>query len=95
MASVVNVVAFSQRGIHKRIDENRELLDLLQRAVPDLLRRAWWIEGWLASQDEFLTDLAIATELGLPHRDPTIHPREAYPRPWPGRLTDSEKKEPV
>ncbi|WP_461280328.1 hypothetical protein [Acidithiobacillus sp.] len=42
------------RGIHKRIDENRELMELLQTTAPALLRECPWVEGWIHSQDHFL-----------------------------------------
>ncbi|MFW5259767.1 hypothetical protein ACOANM_32150 [Pseudomonas aeruginosa] len=77
--------AAGYRGVHKRIDENRELLELLQRESPGLLQRCPWIEGWLESQDGFLSDLADA--VGTPNR--LDRPDFRFPRPWPG----SERRE--
>ncbi|WOP85256.1 hypothetical protein [Citrobacter koseri] len=72
-----------QRGVYKRIDENRELLELLQRESPDLLQQCPWIEGWLDSQDRFLSQLAaiVGTDNRLGRLDGN------FPRPWPGAKT--------
>lgn len=77
LKALEEVLTHSHRGIHKRIDENRELLELLQSHAPELLEKHWWIEGWLQSQDGFLTDLLAA----LPVANPVISPN--FPRPWP------------
>lgn len=71
----------SERGIHKRIDENRELLELLQRESPDLLNRCPYVEGWISSQDRFLFELAAATG----NDNPIGRATGRFPRPWPGR----------
>jgi hypothetical protein len=71
-------------GIYKRIDENRELLELLQRNAPDLLTKQPWIVNWLESQDEFLSDLEAAVPLAdvsFPKR--SSHSGHVFPRPWP------------
>ncbi len=44
-------------GIAKRIDENRELLEVLQARCPHLLREKPWIVGWLRANDEFFAEL--------------------------------------
>ena len=44
-------------GIYKRIDENRELLELLQAEAPEFLARHFWVSGWIGSTDGFLNDL--------------------------------------
>jgi hypothetical protein len=71
----------SARGVFKRIDENRELLELLQQEAPDLLERCGWIEGWIAGQDIFLCDLVQALGIENPFKDMDF----MYPRPWPGK----------
>lgn len=77
LKAVEDVLTRSHRGIHKRIDENRELLDLLQSRAPEFLEKHFWVEGWLRSQDEFLADLLAA----LPIANPI--PSANFPRPWP------------
>lgn len=67
-------------GVHKRIDENRELLELLQQESPELLKQCPWIEGWLDGQDRFLSELADAVGV-----DDEWANRPDWPRPWPGR----------
>lgn len=77
---VKKILAQHQGGIYKRIDENRELLELLQREAPELLAKQPWVVGWLESQDGFLCDLESAVPLSdvqLPKRGSN------FPRPWP------------
>ena len=57
------ILGWSAGGVHKRIDENRELLELLQREAPDLLKRHYWIESWINSNDEFFNELAVAVPI--------------------------------
>lgn len=77
-AQIEHICRSTSRGIHKRIDENRELMELLQKEAPDLLKRCSWIEGWLESQDRFLCELASASKV----ESPIAH---NYPRRWPER----------
>ena len=54
------------RGAHKRVDENRELLELLQSKVPHLLDECPWIVGWLRANDEVFVAMGMrVTELRL------------------------------
>lgn len=72
-------------GIYKRIDENRELLELLQREAPEMLARQPWIVGWLEAQDGFLCDLAAAvplTDVQFP-KQTRQQSGNSFPRPWP------------
>lgn len=71
-------------GVYKRIDENRELLELLQEKAPDFLQQHFWVEGWLQSQDGFLNDLArsIPADARLPRFNVV---EGKFPRPWPGK----------
>ena len=56
-------------GAHKRVDENRELLELLQSKAPFLLDQYPWIVGWLRANDEVFVEMgAMATALGLEPR---------------------------
>lgn len=66
------------KGLYKRIDENRELLECLQREAPELMVRCPWIAGWIAGQDSFLVDMLNA--LGWL---PTCPSGARFPRPWP------------
>ena len=71
-------------GIYKRIDENRELLELLQREAPELLAKQPWVVSWLESQDGFLRDLESAvplTDVQFPKQANTSG--RSFPRPWP------------
>lgn len=72
-----------QKGVYKRIDEGRELLSFLQDQAPDLLKRCFWIEGWLATNDRFLTALEQLVE---PSRRASVRHTvggESWPRDWP------------
>lgn len=64
-------------GLIKRIDENRELLELLKEKSPDLLKECPWAIGWIASNDRFFNELnAIANAR-------TNVTSTDYPRSWP------------
>jgi hypothetical protein len=78
---IEKVVNTSCCGVIKRVDENRELLELLKNEAPDFLDKHFWVEGWLQGQDGFLTDLMTAVEIKVP----PAHTSREYPRPWPGR----------
>ena len=82
--SVNEVLLVRHGGIYKRIDENRELFELLQERAPEFLEKHFWVEGWLKSQDGFLNDLATAIppDATLP-RFNVVEGR--FPRPWPGK----------
>lgn len=74
------VIHTSYRGVVKRVDENREMLELLQQEAPEFLHKHPWVEGWLQGQDGFLTELISAAEIKVPE----MHGVRKYPRPWPG-----------
>jgi hypothetical protein len=61
----------------RQIDRLRGVLECLQREAPDLLSKAWWLEGELAATDDFLCALARTQS------DTAGHP-SSPPRPWPG-----------
>ena len=44
-------------GLLKRVDEHRELVELLARECPEFLEKNWWVKHWLTSQDMFLCSL--------------------------------------
>lgn len=69
-----------ERGIWKRVDENRELLEFLQEHAPALLERFPFIEIWIGNQDIFLMNLLRLLE--LPENGPGLGP--GFPRKWPG-----------
>ena len=80
LATIQEVVRRNGRGIHKRIDENRELMELLQTTAPALLHECPWVEGWIHSQDDFLVEIEKVAGIHL-HQPPQLYP---FPRPWPG-----------
>jgi hypothetical protein len=79
------ILGFTGGGVHKRIDENRELLDLLQREAPEFLRSHRWVEGWLACHDEFFVALEskVPITAGRYLTQARMNPGK-FPRPWPG-----------
>lgn len=84
LETVKQILARRGGGIYKRIDENRELLELLQKEAPDLLEKQPWIVGWLESQDDFLCEL----ESAVPLSDVQFRKQGgvrccSFPRPWP------------
>jgi hypothetical protein len=82
LAEIQAVASRVGRGVHKRIDENREMLELLQKCAPDVLEKFPWVEGWLRGHDDFFTELAKVVEVeNKVGRNSSL----PYPRPWPGR----------
>jgi hypothetical protein len=64
-------------GLRKRIDENRELLELLLQDAPDLIEKRPWLIGWIEDNDHFFVQLDAL--LGKPDQ----HGRLVPPRAWP------------
>lgn len=56
-----NTMNSSEGGILKRIDENRELLELLYKDAHDFIDNHPWVIEWFKSQDRFLFQLAEKT----------------------------------
>lgn len=70
------------RRLIKRIDETRELVELLQVQAPDLLRTHPWVLLWLEDNDSFLVELAEA--IGEPLlTSESRHRSGIWLRPWP------------
>ena len=67
-------------GLVKRIDENRELLELLQKEAPEFVSSHPWLIGWIEANDQFFTQLDGILGTAKPPHMPN------YPRPWPGRV---------
>ncbi len=67
-------------GIWAQIDENRAVLELLQRNAPQLLEDHPELIAMLAHRDAWLTDLAEAAAMSNPW---WLLPPRGWPRPWP------------
>lgn len=67
----------STGGLIHRIDENRELLELLQEKAPAFLKANPWVEGWIKANDEFFIQLDEIVN------SPRIPGCYLHPRPWP------------
>jgi len=63
IANTRRILGWTAGGVHKRIDENIELLELLRDRAPDFLETHPWVVGWFESHDEFLRQLANAVPL--------------------------------
>ncbi len=70
---LVSIIETKEAGIFKRLDENRELLELLMQETPEFLATHPWVVSWLESQDDFLLELAILSDV----------PQHKKIRPWP------------
>lgn len=80
--AIILVLERVSGGVHKRVDENRELLELLRQKSPQLLKDCPWVEGWLRCNDEFFGALeSLAKPLGADN--PQFQQRPGFPRPWP------------
>ena len=84
LSTLIKVISRTSRGVHKRIDENRELLEEIYKYYPQVKNEAPWIVGWIEAQDRFLVELAYASKVQNPFPN-----SNRFPRPWP--LSDSFK----
>ncbi len=86
LSRVKHILGFTGGGVQKRIDENRELLELLQREAPDFLASHACVEGWLASNDEFFVSLASSVPISEGRFLGQAQRRLGeFPRPWRGQ----------
>lgn len=90
---IKQILGFAGGGVHKRIDENRELLELLQRDGHSFLKAHPWVEGWLESNDEFFVSLESKVPIteGRYLTAARLNPGR-FPRPWPGMRPSNSKK---
>ena len=80
-AAMAKLLQHTGGGAHKRVDENRELLELLQSKAPELLQANPWVIGWLQANDEVFVELAaMSADMGLRERFAVA---QGFPRPWP------------
>lgn len=86
LSEVQQILGRNNGGIFKRIDENREILEVLRRDTPNF-REKMWLESKLKSQDEFLCELAAQVPLNDVQFPPTPndHPGRRFPRQWSDR----------
>ncbi len=86
LAGIIRICEQTSRGVWKRIDENRELLEFLYQHAPDLFERFGFIRSWIQSNDDFFTELAEAVGVDnifdWEKYGRGVCPRQ-YPRPWP------------
>lgn len=81
---LITIINGSNRGIYKRIDENRELLELLYRDATWFMINHKWVAGWIKAQDEYLNEIAEATKqlnktelpVGFPRAFPQVNREE-------------------
>ena len=78
------VLGWTGGGVYKRIDENRELLELLLREVPEYMDKNPWVVGWLKCHDEFFVELEKLAELKEGRfLGQAKNPNGKFPRPFP------------
>ena len=84
IAKVKQILGFAGGGVQKRIDENRELYDLLSNKAPDFMASHPWVASWLQSHDEFFCALAehVPVDSERFTATPVDHPGRPFPRPW-------------
>jgi len=85
-----HILEHRSKGIYKRIDTNRELLELIYKEAPDFINKCHWIEGWLKDQDDFLNELAETAQTPKSHYV-SFYDESTFPRPYPSEpgVTDS------
>lgn len=88
ITEVKQTLGWNEGGIYKRIDENRELLELLRRDAPVFMANNHdWVESKLQSHDEFFCALLEQVPLETARfMDQAKHESPSgrrFPRPWP------------
>lgn len=63
--SICETIKCTEGGINKRIDENRELIQLIKNQCPQLLSRHPWVNGWIDSQEQYLLAIAETAHIGI------------------------------
>lgn len=72
------------RGLLKRIDENRELLELLREKAPEFLEAHPWVVGWFEANDSVWQGLLEAFDsVGIADQMEGRVRNGRFPRPWP------------
>jgi len=81
------ILGWTGGGVQKRIDENREMYQLLCEKAPEFMAKHPWVVGWIESNDEFFSKLAEQVPVESQRFRPTEPdwPGKPYPRlrPWP------------
>lgn len=70
--NIKDILNGTEAGILKRLDENRELLELLYREAPNLMKGKPWVRCWIESQDIFLIKLVEVVNIKTQY---SIQPR--------------------
>jgi len=86
ITEIQETISRTEGGLLKRIDENRELMELLERDAPELLAAKPWVRRWLESQDTYLRKVAAVS--GVPSVSP--NPLSNFPRTMPEKFIDPE-----
>lgn len=82
---VRRILGWTGGGVHKRIDENRELLELLRNEAPEFVAAHPEVVNWLQSEDDFLCELAATVPITEGRfLSLTKSQVSTFPRHWPG-----------
>lgn len=90
-SDLYDVIVKSEGGIFKRIDENRELLELIYKDSPNFIDDHKWVLNWFVSQDEYLKN--IIKNIPVLLNDDNDIPNQKV-RPFP-TYSSMKMKEPV
>lgn len=94
VSNIKRILGWVGGGVNKRIDENRELLELLRREAPDLVAKHPEIVNWLQSNDDFLCELHAVVPLeDAQFKSLAKGLGTGFPRPWPGEDTESLRRQ--
>ena len=89
------VLARTSGGLAKRVDENRELLELLYAEAPRLLDQFPWVVGRLRRLDQFFLDLSGFEASPAPPQVMSWHYVRSLPPARPGRERAESATEPI
>lgn len=83
LEDIRDIMTSNSGGVYKRVDETRELLELLQQQAPAFVAAHPWVAAWLDSNDGFLCALAEALPVSGARFMPVEGQGAMFPRPKP------------
>lgn len=92
ISNMKRILGWIEGGVHKRIDENRELLELVRERAPEFVATHPWVVTWIQSRDNFFCELAAAVPLSGGRFPLVVRTGPAdvvFPRHWPGESGQS------
>jgi hypothetical protein len=83
LKKIRELMGWNSGGIYKRLDQTRELKELLHQKAPAFMRAHPWVDNWLDTNDDFLCALEQTVPVDRARFPRILHPNVPFPRPRP------------